>query len=106
MTDRPIRLKMGVLQASAVDMYCLDPAHEGEFLGTVEGDVLVVAPEHAQAVWEWLIDAGNSLDDETHQQDRDLEDRRTARQWRDALHTLTCRLGSKLKAAEAARKVA
>jgi len=88
-----IRLRMGTEQAAAVDMYCTDIAHDGEFPGTVEGNVLVVAPAQARAVWEWLIDASNGLDDEASEADRDADDRRIARQWRDALHALTVRLG-------------
>lgn len=89
-------LRLGSDQYDAVCMYCLDPAHDGEFLGEVlvVGTVasLQVDQKHMDAVLEWLDDAGNSLDDESRERDRDADDKRIARRWRDALNGLTRRL--------------
>lgn len=89
---------LGSDQYDAVCMYCLDPAHDGAFLGRVvpsrvEGmGSLLVDAEHIDVVFDWLTDACNSLDDESRELDRDADDRRIARRWRDALQGLTRRL--------------
>jgi hypothetical protein len=85
---RVIRLRVGEVQASAVEVLLLDVAHveyaaltgEPAFPGRLEGSVLVVEREHRDEAWRQLVDAANGCDDEGD------------REWRDALSALASRV--------------
>jgi hypothetical protein len=83
-----MRLRIGDVQASAVEVLLLDVAHveyaalvgEPAFPGRLEGSVLVVEDADRDLAWRMLVDAANSADD-----DGDVE-------WREALTRLSGRV--------------
>ncbi len=87
-----IALRMGATQAAAVDVYCLDDAHGGEFAGRVSGFVLEFEAVDRLRVWDWLIDVANTLDDESCDSSRGADDRACSRRWGVAIMALAERV--------------
>jgi hypothetical protein len=83
-----MRLRLGDVQAGAVEVYLLDVAHvewardfgEPAFPGRLEGHVLVVDDAERDAAWRMIVDAANDCDDSG-----DVE-------WRDALQRIARRV--------------
>ena len=66
-----VDLKLGEQQASAVEIYLTDPAHEGEFPGTLADGHLRIPTESLDVAHGLIIDAANSADDDCSRGDRD-----------------------------------
>lgn len=92
MTSAELRVQLGELQRSVVEIYCTDDAHEGAFPARVVGGALVFEPAASDGVRSWLVEAANSLDDEARDERRDAADRALARAMRSAAERLASRV--------------
>lgn len=89
-----VRLRLGDVQASAVEIGITDPAHDDErevWWPRLDGSVLVFELGSGALVAGLLTDAANSEDDAA-EHCPDAEARRDARRARDGLTTIAARV--------------
>lgn len=68
-----MRIALGAAQRAAVEIYLLDPTHDGEdaFPGLLDGNTLIVEDDDKSRAFALLIEAGNSADCDGDRQLRD-----------------------------------
>lgn len=89
-----VRIRMGAVQASAVEINVTDPAHDDEredWWPVVDGAWLTFDATRADAVALLLVDAANA-EDGSAEQGADASARKDARAARDALAALASRV--------------
>ena len=90
-------IKLGTIQAGALEIYVLDVAHGPVFGLVLEGSHLTYSTDHLEHVISEITDGLNSADCDAIRKGTNGESRKYARQDRDALQALTDRIRKSVK---------